>query len=149
VVGRNSITSTSQEKGVDLDCARQHQDPGTLGPQGSAHDIEFFTIGEDFSARALTGVLDAANALEAQRLSVCADDPDRARLIASFPDALDVVVAADRENGGSKYRCAAPRIRSNTPAKTSRQRKTSSPPFAGRRISEVLITATAPSLRCP
>jgi sugar phosphate isomerase/epimerase len=91
------------------------------------YDIEFITIGEDFSARALTGVLDAANALGARRLSVCGDDPDRSRLIASFAalcdlaaefgmgvdlecmawrkvasftDALDVVVAADRGNGG-------------------------------------------------
>jgi sugar phosphate isomerase/epimerase len=91
------------------------------------YDIEFITIGEDFSARALTGVLEAANALGARRLSVCGDDSDRSRLIASFAalcdlaaefgmgvdlecmawrkvasftDALDVVVAADRKNGG-------------------------------------------------
>ncbi|MDB6088468.1 MAG: iolE [Gammaproteobacteria bacterium] len=91
------------------------------------HDIEFVTIGEDFRTRALTGVLEAANAVGARRLSVCGDDPDRSRLIASFAelcdlaakfgmsvdlecmawrrvatftDALDVVLAADRQNGG-------------------------------------------------
>ena len=108
--------------------AASRQMQGRLKDEGiRVHDIEFFTIGEDFSARALTGVLDAANALGAQRLSVCGDDPDRARLIASFaelcdlaaefgmgvdlecmawrkvasfPDALDVVVAAGRGNGG-------------------------------------------------
>ena len=91
------------------------------------HDIEFVTIDADFSAARLAGVLEAANALGARRLSVCGDDPDRSRLtanfaslcdlaaqyalgvdlecmawrtVASFADALDVVSAADRPNGG-------------------------------------------------
>lgn len=91
------------------------------------HDIEFVTIDAAFAAPALRGLLEAANALGARRLSVCGDDPDRGRLIANFAelcdlaaqfalgvdlecmawckvanftDALAVVVAADRRNGG-------------------------------------------------
>jgi sugar phosphate isomerase/epimerase len=91
------------------------------------YDIEFVTITEDFSPSALTGLLEAAGALGARRLSVCGDDPDRSRLVAnfgelcdlaagfrmgvdlecmawrkvaSFPDAVGVVVAAARPNGG-------------------------------------------------
>jgi sugar phosphate isomerase/epimerase len=91
------------------------------------HDIEFVTLDADFSAARLEGVLEAASALGARRLSVCGDDPDRARLtanfaslcdlaaqyvlgvdlecmawrqVASFADALEVVSAANRPNGG-------------------------------------------------
>ena len=91
------------------------------------HDIEFVTIDADFSAARLEGVLEAASALGARRISVCGDDPDRARLtanfaslcdlaaqyvlgvdlecmawrqVASFADALEVVSAANRHNGG-------------------------------------------------
>jgi sugar phosphate isomerase/epimerase len=91
------------------------------------YDVEFVAIDEDFSPAALTGILEDASALGAQRLSVCGDDPDRSRLIArfgelcdiaarfgmgvdlecmawrrvaSFPDALSVVTAAACENGG-------------------------------------------------
>ncbi|TNC05455.1 sugar phosphate isomerase/epimerase [Methylobacterium terricola] len=91
------------------------------------HDIEFVTIGEDFVPASLAGILEAAAGLGAERLSVCGDDPDRARLVAHFaelcdlaagfgmgvdlecmawrrvaslPDAVRVVEAAGRPNGG-------------------------------------------------
>ncbi len=91
------------------------------------HDIEFVTIGEDFVPTSLAGILEAAAGLGAWRLSVCGDDPDRARLVARFaelcdladgfgmgvdlecmawrrvaslPDAVRVVEAAGRPNGG-------------------------------------------------
>ncbi|ACL62714.1 sugar phosphate isomerase/epimerase family protein [Methylobacterium nodulans] len=91
------------------------------------HDIEFVTIGEDFASASLTGILEAAAGLGAQRLSVCGDDPDRDRLVARFaelcdlaaefgmgvdlecmawrqvaslPDAVRVVENAGRPNGG-------------------------------------------------
>lgn len=90
-------------------------------------DIEFIGIGENFDARKLVGLLDTASALGAQWLSVCGDDPDKARLTANFAtlcdlaapsgiqinleymawrqvknfdDALDVVLSAGRQNGG-------------------------------------------------
>lgn len=92
------------------------------------HDIEFVAIAEDFVASRLSPMLEAAGALGAKRLSVCGDDPDRPRLVANFaalcdlaarfgmgvdlecmawrkvaslPDALDVVKAAARSNGGA------------------------------------------------
>ncbi|MET7241853.1 TIM barrel protein [Methylobacterium sp. EM32] len=91
------------------------------------HDIEFITIGEDFVPASLSGILEAAAGLGARRLSVCGDDPDRSRLVARFaelcdlaagfgmgvdlecmawrrvaslPDAVGVVEAAARPNGG-------------------------------------------------
>lgn len=91
------------------------------------YDIEFVVIGEGFVATALVPIFDAASAVGAKRLSVCGDDPDRSRLIANFsslcdvasrfgmgvdlecmawrkvaslPDAVEVVKAADRSNGG-------------------------------------------------
>jgi sugar phosphate isomerase/epimerase len=91
------------------------------------YDIEFVAIDENFSPAALTGILEDASALGARRLSVCGDDPERSRLVtkfaelcdlaasfdmgvdlecmawrsvASFPDALSVVAAAARPNGG-------------------------------------------------
>ena len=93
----------------------------------AVYDIEFVVIAEDFLASALAPMLDAASALGAKRLSVCGDDPDRARLVASFaalcdlaarfgmgvdlecmawrkvaslPDAVSVVKAAGRSNSG-------------------------------------------------
>lgn len=90
-------------------------------------DIEFVTIDADFSAARLAPILESANLLGAKRLSVCGDDPDRSRLIANFaalcdlaaefaigvdlecmawrrvaslPDAVRVVAAAGRVNGG-------------------------------------------------
>ncbi|KMO11880.1 sugar phosphate isomerase/epimerase family protein [Methylobacterium platani] len=91
------------------------------------HDIEFVTIGEDFAPASLAGILEAAAGLGARALSVCGDDPDRPRLVARFaelcdlaagygmgvdlecmawrrvaslPDAVRVVEAAGRPNGG-------------------------------------------------
>jgi sugar phosphate isomerase/epimerase len=91
-------------------------------------DIEFVTVGEDFEPRGLLPVLEQAGELGAARLSCCGDDPDRARLVArfaelcdlaagfgmgvdlecmawrrvaSFADAVGVVRAAGRPNGGA------------------------------------------------
>ena len=108
--------------------ARSQQMRSRLRDEGiQVHDIEFVTIDADFSAARLEGVLEAASALGARRISVCGDDPDRARLtanfaslcdlaaqyvlgvdlecmawrqVASFADALEVVSAANRHNGG-------------------------------------------------
>jgi sugar phosphate isomerase/epimerase len=92
------------------------------------HDIEFLTIDEGFEPRRLLPVLEQAGELGAARLSCCADDQDRARLVArfaelcdlavgfgmgvdlecmawrrvaSFPEAIGVVRAAGRSNGGA------------------------------------------------
>lgn len=108
--------------------ARSQQMRSRLRDEGiQVHDIEFVTIDADFSAARLEGVLEAAGALGARRVSVCGDDPDRSRLtanfaslcdlaaqyvlgvdlecmawrqVASFADALEVVSAANRHNGG-------------------------------------------------
>lgn len=91
------------------------------------HDIEFVTLGEDFDPASLAAILESAAGLGARRLSVCGDDPDRPRLVARFaevcdlaagfgigvdlecmawrrvaslPDAVRVVEAAGRPNGG-------------------------------------------------
>lgn len=91
------------------------------------NDIEFIGIGEHFDARRLSGLLDAASALGARHLSVCGDDPDHSRLAANFAnlcelaapygirveleymawrqvknfdDALGIVSAANKQNGG-------------------------------------------------
>ncbi|SFU91125.1 Sugar phosphate isomerase/epimerase [Methylobacterium sp. 174MFSha1.1] len=91
------------------------------------HDIEFVTLSEDFVPASLAGMLESAAGLGARRLSVCGDDPDRPRLVARFaelcdlaagfglgvdlecmawrqvaslPDAVRVVEAAGRPNGG-------------------------------------------------
>jgi sugar phosphate isomerase/epimerase len=91
------------------------------------HDIEVVTIGADFVAARLAPVLAAAGELGARRLSVCGDEPDPARMVASFaelcelasvfgmgvdlecmawrrvgslPAAVRVVRAAGRPNGG-------------------------------------------------
>lgn len=89
--------------------------------------IELVGIGEYFEAYDLSGLLDAASALNARSLNVCGDDPDRYRLtenfarlcelamplgidvelefmawrqVATLDDALDVVVAAGQPNSG-------------------------------------------------
>ncbi|MBA1157051.1 sugar phosphate isomerase/epimerase family protein [Microvirga mediterraneensis] len=54
------------------------------------YDIEFVPITEDFVPASLTETLEAAGALGAKRLSVCGDDPDRARLIANFAGLCDL-----------------------------------------------------------
>jgi sugar phosphate isomerase/epimerase len=100
-----------------------------LGDTGIAvYDIEFVTVGEGFVAADLTAMLASSAELGAKRLSVCGDDPDPARQaasfaelcdlaagfgmgvdlecmawrqVASFPDAVRVVEAAGRPNGGA------------------------------------------------
>jgi sugar phosphate isomerase/epimerase len=94
----------------------------------SVYDIEFVIIDPDFVAARLTAILESAGELGAKRLSVCGDDPDRGRLeanfaelcdlaagfgmgvdlecmawrqVSSFPEAMRVVEAAGRPNGGA------------------------------------------------
>ena len=94
----------------------------------SVYDIEFVIIDPDFAATRLTAILESAGELGARRLSVCGDDPDRGRLeanfaklcdlaagfgmgvdlecmawrqVSSFPEAVRVVEAAGRPNGGA------------------------------------------------
>lgn len=91
------------------------------------HDIEFVVIDAQFNPETLAPMLESAGELGAKRLSLCGDDPDRSRLIAnfaalcdlaarfqigvdlecmawrkvaSFADAVSVVQAAGRPNGG-------------------------------------------------
>jgi sugar phosphate isomerase/epimerase len=91
------------------------------------NDIEFIGIGEHFDANKLAGLLETAGSLGARCLSVCGDDPDHSRLAANFAnlcelaapyglrveleymawrqvkqfdDALGVVLAANKPNGG-------------------------------------------------
>ena len=93
----------------------------------SIYDIEFVVVDSEFVAADLAPMLGSAAELGAKRLSVCGDDPDRSRLVASFadlcdlaagygmgvdlecmawrrvaslPDALRVVEVAGRPNGG-------------------------------------------------
>ena len=54
------------------------------------HDIEIATIAEGFEPAALAPVLESAAELGAARLSVCGDDPDRARLTAGFAALCDL-----------------------------------------------------------
>ncbi|WP_158817774.1 sugar phosphate isomerase/epimerase [Methylocapsa sp. S129] len=94
----------------------------------TVYDIEFVTIDAGFEPESLKPVLESAAELGARRLSLCGDDPDRSRLIAnfaalcdlaapfgmgvdlegmawrkvaSFLDAVRIVTAADRPNGGA------------------------------------------------
>jgi hypothetical protein len=55
-----------------------------------AYDIEFETIDRGFSASRLTSMLESANELGAQRLSVCGEDPDRSRFISTFAELCDL-----------------------------------------------------------
>jgi sugar phosphate isomerase/epimerase len=99
-----------------------------LAGEGVAvHDIEFVTVDAGFVPDRLAPMLESARELGAERLSVCGGDPDRSRLIASFaglcdlaagfgmgvdlecmawrqvassPDAVRVVEAAGKPNGG-------------------------------------------------
>jgi sugar phosphate isomerase/epimerase len=59
----------------------------------SVYDIEFVTIAADFVPVSLAPMLEAASVLGAQRLSVCGDDPDHARMVSTFAQLCDV--AAD------------------------------------------------------
>jgi len=54
------------------------------------HDVEIVTIGADFDPASLVPVLDSAAELGAAALSVCADDPDRARLVDRFAALCDL-----------------------------------------------------------
>jgi sugar phosphate isomerase/epimerase len=94
----------------------------------SVYDIEFVTLGKGLVPSTLTPMLESASELGAKRLSICGDDPDRSRLVArfaelcdlaagfgmgvdlecmawrrvaSFPDAVSVVEAAGKANGGA------------------------------------------------
>ncbi len=68
------------------------------------YDIETVVINPDFSPQSLLSILDAARALGARRLSVCADDPDRARLVSDFAGLCELAaqfdMGVDLENMG-------------------------------------------------
>lgn len=54
------------------------------------HDVEIVTIGTDFDPASLVPVLESSAELGAGHLSVCADDPDRARLVDRFAALCDL-----------------------------------------------------------
>ena len=84
-----------------------------LGGEGvRVHDIEFVTIGGDFVPASLSGMLEAAGALGARRLSVCGDDPDRSRLVANFAALCDLAAPFGI---GVDLECMAWRIVSSLP----------------------------------
>jgi sugar phosphate isomerase/epimerase len=68
------------------------------------YDIEFITVGPDFAPAGFARILDDASALGARRLSVCGDDPDRARLIANF---AALCALADQFDMGVDLECMA------------------------------------------
>jgi sugar phosphate isomerase/epimerase len=57
------------------------------------YDIEFVTIAEGFVPSRLASMLESASELGAQRLSVCGDDPDRARFVSNFADLCDLAAS--------------------------------------------------------
>jgi sugar phosphate isomerase/epimerase len=69
---------------VSREMRRRLEDEGI-----EVYDIEFVTVGPEFSASSLSSVLDAGCALGAKRLSVCIDDPDHSRAVASFASLCD------------------------------------------------------------
>jgi sugar phosphate isomerase/epimerase len=84
-----------------------------LGGEGvRVHDIEFVTIGGDFVPASLSGMLKAAGALGARRLSACGDDPDRSRLVANFAALCDLAAPFGI---GVDLECMAWRIVSSLP----------------------------------
>lgn len=54
------------------------------------YDVEVVNITEDFSSLSLTGLLEAASALGARRLTVGGDDPVRSRLVDHFGELCDL-----------------------------------------------------------
>jgi sugar phosphate isomerase/epimerase len=65
--------------------ADMHLVKSFLGQTGvHVYDVEFVVIDQGFALRQLAPVLASAAELGAQRLSVCGDDPDRARLVDNF-----------------------------------------------------------------
>jgi sugar phosphate isomerase/epimerase len=54
------------------------------------YDVEVVNITENFSALSLTGLLEAASALGARRLTVGGDDPVRSRLVDHFGELCDL-----------------------------------------------------------
>jgi sugar phosphate isomerase/epimerase len=114
---------------IPLGSAVMHEMRRRLDGEGvRVHDIEFVTIDAGFDPLRLAPMLESASELGARRLSVCGDDPDRSRLVASFaalcdlaaqfdlgvdlecmawrqvaslPDAVQVVADAGQPNGGA------------------------------------------------
>jgi sugar phosphate isomerase/epimerase len=68
------------------------------------YDIETVVIDPGFDPPSLLPILDAARALGARRLSVCGDDPDRARLVSNFAALCELAaqfgIGIDLENMG-------------------------------------------------
>jgi sugar phosphate isomerase/epimerase len=148
----------------------------------AVYDIEFLVIDADFKAEGLRPMLESAGELGAKRLSLCGDDPDRSRLIAnfaalcdlaadygmgvdlecmawrkvaSFADAVSVVQAAGRLNGGALVDAlhlartgGAPVDVLSAPASLIRSAQLCDAP-AGRPVSEAAIIAEARSGRLP
>lgn len=61
------------------------------------YDVELITIDADLDLETLKPVLETAAELGAQRLSVCGDDPDRGRMVATFARLCEL--AADHGMG--------------------------------------------------
>jgi sugar phosphate isomerase/epimerase len=148
----------------------------------AVYDIEFVVIDADFETESLRPMLESAGELGAKRLSVCGDDPDRSRLIAnfaalgdlaadygmgvdlecmawrkvaSFADAVSVVQAVGRPNGGALVDAlhlartgGAPVDVLNAPASLIRSAQLCDAP-AARPDSEAAIIAEARSGRLP
>lgn len=70
----------------------------------SLHDIEFVVLSPDFRPATLSRMLEGAADLGAKRLSVCGDDPDEGRLVATFAALCDLCatfgMGVDLENMG-------------------------------------------------
>jgi len=68
------------------------------------HDIEFVVLSPGFRPDSLSGMLEGAATLGAQRLSVCGDDPEEARLVETFGTLCDLCagfgMSVDLENMG-------------------------------------------------
>jgi sugar phosphate isomerase/epimerase len=148
----------------------------------SVYDIEFVFIDANFNPEGLVPMLESAGELGARRLSLCGDDPDRSRLItnfatlcdlaadygmgvdlecmawrkvASFADAVSVVQAAGRPNGGALVDAlhlartgGVPSDLLSAPASLVRSAQLCDAP-AARPVSEAAIIAEARSGRLP
>lgn len=78
---------------------------GALDETGLAlHDIEFVVLSPDFRPDTLKPMLEGAASLGARRLSVCGDDPDENRLVATLTALCDLCapfgMSVDLENMG-------------------------------------------------
>lgn len=111
-----------------------------LGGEGvRVHDIEFVTIGGDFVPASLSGMLEAAGALGARRLSVCGDDPDRSRLVANFAALCDLAAPFGI---GVDLECMAWRIVSSLPLAVRRVAEAAERPNGGVLVDALHLSRT-------